>query len=306
MGIFSAKSYVRARFYGSLAAAIDAGLPPDQALTLATSHDPMSSRVTPGQVTSSQSLSENLIDGSGPFESFEIQAIQAGERAGRLPEVLQRMGRYFQARGQAMDRLGTGLLYPVILLHGAILLPPLFILFRDGVASYLSAVGPLLILLYGVVGIGWGFFRKLERFALAVPLGGNLARHQSLADFAHLFAILFAAGIPLPRALDQAARANRLTSVRAAGQRAASAVRRGATLGEGLAGEDQVFARAFVATIHIGEVAGKLEESLEQAARMAQEEADQALRRLVVGMPALAFATAVGVVAWVVFGFWTM
>lgn len=309
MGIFGDADHVRARFFGSLAAAIDTGMPSDQALELvATDTHSFSATEKAMDVAAGSSLSDNLARrGCKPFE---VQAVRAGEQAGRLPDVLHGLSRYSKARGQAADRIASGMIYPLILLHGAVLLPPLFLLFRDGLAVYLSTVVPLLLLLYVMAAALWWLVRrglvggKLERVILSLPLVGEMIRGQAVADYAALFGMLFSAGIPTIQALDQAARANRWITLRGAGHRVARAVRSGATLAESLTAEATWFTTPFVAAIHVGETAGKLEEALEQATALAQDEADRARGRLVLVLPSLAFVIGVGIVAWAVFGFW--
>lgn len=317
VGLFGTKHHERARFYDSLATAIDAGLPPDRALGL----------VTPGRarfgaaaarmkidVAAGKSLSETMAGHPGLFEIFEVHAVEAGEHAGRLPDVLGRLGRYFAARGRALDEMGTRLVYPVVLLHGAVLLPPLFLLIRDGLAAYLSAVFPILLFFYGVVFGSMWLFRSLmsrpasraraERFVLSFPWLGGTARSLTLADYAFALSILVSAGVPVVDALDKTAQGSRSMLFRDAGRRVAAAVRTGAPLGDSLAAEDDVFGRLFVEAVRVGEEAGRLDDTLERSARVAQEEADQALQRLAVALPAVTYAVAAGIVAFVVFRFW--
>ena len=195
MGHFGTTYHARGRFYDQLATMIDAGLAIDRALgTLAESGDRFGDAASNmrTKVTGGRSLS----DGMRPealFSPFEVHAVEAGERAGRLPEVLRRLSRHFEERGRARDRIGYGLLYPFVVLHGAILLPPLFLLFRDGLAAYAAAVVPILLAIYGGVAGVWWLYRvvastetgklRLDRFVLSLPVvGASRQRHTSRAQ----------------------------------------------------------------------------------------------------------------------------
>ena len=71
------------------------------------------------------------MSGVAYWSPFEVSSVVAAERAGRLPETLRRLAGYFEKRGRTRDRIGNALIYPALVLHAAVLLPPLFLLFRD-------------------------------------------------------------------------------------------------------------------------------------------------------------------------------
>ena len=315
MGLFGHRHHLRSRFYDSLATAIDAGLTTDRALALLGERRHPLGRAASGlekAVARGQPLSEAMNRIPELFTTSESDVVEAGERAGRLPETLRRLSRSVAVRAQAADRLGQGLVYPCVLMHGIILLPPLFLLFRDGAGAYLATVVPLLMLLYGagfalwLTGRRWtsGKTPRIRRLVTSLPVAGNAIRSQALAEYAHVLATLFAAGIPILEALEKAARAGHDTALHEAGRRVADQVRRGASLHQAMAGEPHFFTSLFVESVRVGETAGTLETSLEQAERFAREQAEQTLRRLAAGLPVVAYAIAAVLVAWVVLGFW--
>lgn len=312
MGLLRGKDHQRSRFYASLATGIDAGLGVVGALGLIT-EEPFSA---PGKelreaVARGESLAAAMARQSA-FTSFEVRAVEAGEAGGRTVDVLRRLGAHFEVRGRARDRLGLTLLYPVILLHAALLLPPLFVLFRDGVLAYLATVAPPLLGAYalGILGFylarlllaGTARRRSAERWVLALPLVGTVARDLAVADYAFFSGLLIRSGVPLVRTLNISAEASRSALLRHAGRRVAAAVERGANLWEAISRQGEVFPRLFVETVKTGEIAGKLDEALERAERHGREEAATALGRLNVVLPVLALAAVGAVVAWVAVG----
>lgn len=314
MGLLSDRLHARARFYDALAVALDAGLTADQSLgTLAGAGDRTAAALVPG-VARGEPLSRALAAQGGAFDRFEVVAVEAGEAAGRLPEVLRRLGRAFAVRGRTRDRLVQGLIYPVILLHAAVVLPPLYLLVRGGLGAYLGAVVPIFALIYGALGLAIFLIRgstatedgklRRDRLLLRLPGVSKAVRATALADYTHAFAILYATGVPMPETLKRSAEAARNRVFRAAGRRIGERVRRGGTLQEGFAAELGVFPQVFVQAVAVGEAAGKLEATLEKAEDAARQEAERATLGLAVTAAVVAYAVAALVVAWVVIRSW--
>jgi type II secretory pathway component PulF len=315
MGIFGSGSYhARGRFYGNLATALDAGLTPEHTLTIVKEKDgalgaatrPLEQAVRRGRALS-EGMSRNAF-----WSPFEVSSVVAAERSGRLPEMLRRLSGYFATRGRTRDRIRNVLIYPTIVLHAAVLLPPLFLLVRDGLGAYLAGVVPVLAVIYGIGAALFWFYRvttssaagrqRVDQLLLSLPLVGPTARELAVADYAYLVGSLLATGAPILEALNLAAEASRNAVFRAAGARVAMAVTEGATLYEALQREE-VFPRLFVAAVRVGETAGNLDDSLERAERGAREEADVAIERLLTVAPILALAGAGLVVGFVAVSF---
>jgi len=308
MGLRASADQARARFYANLATAFDAGLTADQALALVEGGDGRLAAAVRGlgqAVRRGQPLSEGMGRNESFWNGFEIDSLAAGERAGRLPEVLRRLAEYFEIRGRTRQRIVSALIYPWLVLNLAILLPPLYLLVGDGIGTYLAWVVPLLVALYGGgAAIWWTVARgargdSAERLLLSLPLIGQILRELALADYAFVFGILVATGAPLTEALARAARKCRRTRWRAAGGRVAAAVGEGAAIHEALAREPDVFPRSFVEAVRVGEATGTLDHVLMRSERAARHQVERELERLFVILPVLGYAVAGIVVAWV-------
>lgn len=309
------KNRQRSRFYASLATGLDAGLTLDAALGLIT-EDPFA---TPSKrllraVHQGKSLAEAMGREKAAFNGFEARAIAAGEVSGHLVEVLQRLADRYEMRGKILDRIGSALVYPVVLIHAAVLLPPLFILFRDGLGAYLATVLPIFVVLYALAAVGRIAARKVAanegqrlgtaRLLLGIPIVGGIARALALSDYAFVLGTLVAAGVPLLEALRQAAEANGNAVLTDAGHRVTQRVEEGGELWPALT-QESVFTRLFVETVKVGETAGSLDDALSRAESTCREDASTAISRLATVLPIFVMVAVGVIVAWVVIASFT-
>ena len=150
------------------------------------------------------------------FDEFQVMIIRGAEESGTLVDTCKGLSRYYEMRHQEKKRLLGSLVYPVVLLHGVVLLPPLKYLVVDNLnRSYWSKVLPPLLLAYGLIGIGYFLWKKfcrsgklremIDEIILKLPLIGNLARGMSLARVLRTLANLNNAGIEPVRAARTAA-----------------------------------------------------------------------------------------------------
>ena len=293
----------RPRFYETLATAIEAGLPPAQALRTSAPDDlaEVADALMAGQ---SLAAAFRRFGGAPPSD---IAIVEVGERSGRLPAALRRLGARYARKAAFQRRLIGRLAYPILLLHAAVLLPALPLVVSQGLTRYLSATGSMLLMLYGVgfaLSLAWRFL-PLEGLVLRWPIIGPLLRSRAVADHAFVFGALLSAGAPLPESLKTAAQSVDLQALRAAGLRVAMAVRSGRSLADAMADETAIFGKVTIELVHTGEVAGKLETMLEQVETMAERDADQASRLIVKALSALALFVAAVVIASMVIGFWS-
>lgn len=299
----------RSRIYISLATTLEAGLPLPAALRSALGATASWTSVGQDlarQVEGGETLSRSMAR-SGAFSDIEIRLVEAGERSGRLPEALARLGGRFEHLAQTRGRLIWGLAYPVLLLHAAIFLPSLPLLVGGGTGTFVAAVLPQLFILYGVSAGLCFLLPYLARTpaGLDLPILGPWSRQRAVADYAFVLGSLVSAGGSLPAALRFAADSMDLPLFKAAGLRIAGRVERGSGLGPAFSAEQGVFGPLFVEQIKIGEVAGRLEPGLRKAEEIARDDAAAATRHALVCLTVGAFAVAAGLIAWHVISFWS-
>ncbi|MEM9597108.1 MAG: type II secretion system F family protein [Acidobacteriota bacterium] len=316
MDLFRSRLRQRGRLYRQLATTLDAGLPLPQALETSSTGgaEGKALRSAAAALGRGETLATALRR-QRVFGDFEIRVIETGEASGRLPAALVRLAHWAEGAAALRERVASSLIYPVILVHGAVLLPPLYRWVRDGWGAYLSTVGPALIALYGFAA--WLVVRARRtgstdapRSGAAVgagplavlPAAGGLVRSMALAHWAFALTTLFEAGIPLPEALRRAASASGHRGISGAGHRAALSVEAGSTLHAALGAEG--FPPAVVESVRVGEVAGKLSVALDMAEGLAKDEATASASRLATFVAVAAFGLAALLVAWQVVSFW--
>ena len=291
----------RARLYQTLATALDAGLGIEQALDLASERPQRATRDRLARVL----RRENRIP------ELEARVLSAAETAGVLPDVLRQLAEFLETRAVALRKLAVRLLYPLLLLHAAVVLPNLRWLVLGDLGDFLGRVVPALLVLWGLgagvaVGVGWcrTLLRKNPGFAAmlrGLPVVGGLIQRSGAGTYAYLLSMLLAAGVPLDAALKDSARCCGNAELEASGLRITErVVRRGEGLSTALDSESRAWPRLLIEAIRTGEVAGKLEETLAGVARGLRQEANQRAELLLTVVPILVYLVAAVYVAWVV------
>lgn len=297
----------RARFHAAFGAALSAGLEVDRAAQLAAGPaEPLASlgRAVAENVAAGRTLAESLT-ATGLLPRAEVGVLASAERAGRLPEVSEALGRRLERTIALRRSLVNGLLYPAAVLVAALILPTLPILVTVGPGAWLRSVLPGLLVLvavtFGVRRTGpdaaWRLGRRLP------VLGPALLR----IDVAELLASLrlgIGAGVPLAETFEGASETLRSPALLRATRRMAAGVRRGRGLAVVFAAESAVFTPEVVAGVDVGERAGRLEDGLLSLEDAARHDAETALRRLVVLAPVAALVVAGIVVGLLALGAW--
>jgi general secretion pathway protein F len=226
--------------------------------------------------------------------------IAAGEQAGRLDLVLERLADNVEAQNAMRQKIQLAMFYPAILTCVALLVTvalltyvvpevvkvfdgmnqqlPLLTRMLIAVSDTLRDLGLLMLLILG--GLGYGLRTLLQRPAyqrrwhdllLRLPLIGRLTRGLNTARFARTLNILAASGVPLLDALNMSASVITNLPMREAVSEAAQRVREGA--GVGLALERSGYFPAMtLSLIKSGESSGTLDDMLERAAETQERE----------------------------------
>lgn len=287
--------------YRTLATALDAGLGVDQALDLS------GERLRPSQ--SGDLVGAVLHRNRIPDQ--EVRVLRAAETAGVLPQVLNQLVGYLEARVAAGRKLAIRFLYPTLLLHAAVLLPNLRWLFLGGMSDYLGHVIPTLIALWvfaavALLVIHWG--RTLLRTSAGIakvlrglPVIGKLIQYSGAGAYANLFSILLAAGVPLAAALKDSACGCGNAELEASGLRIREHVANGGdALSDAFYREIRIWPPLLTEAIRTGEAAGRLEETLAGAARGLRQESGRRTEVLLTVIPMVVYLAVAGYVAWVV------
>jgi len=246
------------------------------------------------------SLAKALEDYPAIFSELYRATVAAGEEAGRLDVVFERLADYSEFRQQIRQKIGLALIYPFILtvvalaIIGALLayvVPQIVVVFQSvgqelplltrfliAVSAFLQEYGLiiLLALLVGFLGVYSAMRREDFRFKvhlllLRLPLARRFIKTINAANFARSFSILTASGVSVVQGMRLSAKVIWSLPIRAAILRASAKVREG----ESLAGTLAVDGYLPPISIHLiasGEQSSNLEEMLDKAAVIQEHE----------------------------------
>jgi general secretion pathway protein F len=248
-------------------------------------------------------LAEALAQFPREFPDVYRASVAAGEDAGALAGVLERLALYLEERLALRGKMLAAFLYPALVTLVAVIVviflmtyvvPQVVEVFRHSrqvlpwptrlllAASAVVREAGAWIALVAVAGVfglrAWLAVpqRRLawDRLVLQLPLVGRILRGVDTARFASTLAILTGAGVPLLRALD-AARGTLASSVLAAAvSEIIEAVREGQSLATAL-GRLRVFPPVLVHLVASGEATGELPAMLDRAATNLSREAER-------------------------------
>ncbi|MGY6554425.1 MAG: type II secretion system inner membrane protein GspF [Wenzhouxiangella sp.] len=256
------------------------------------------------RVMEGQSLSAAMAEHARLFPYLYTAAIAAGERAGQLDSVLERLADFAEQR-EAMNRgLSLALIYPVLLALIAIavvwgligFVVPRVVGVFDQAAQELPLLTRSLLALsefiagYGllvIVGLGLGalalvvLLRRpgprsaIDRQLLRLPVLGRLVRARQTASFTRTLAILVSSAVPLVEALKVSAGVVGNRVVRKDIERVAAQVREGVSLSRALDGASWLppVARRLISG---GERSGELAPMLNHTATIQERELNAA------------------------------
>lgn len=211
---------------------------------------------------------QTIADALAPsLTAMEHSIIDAAERGGKLSQGFRHLEEYYHLLDQTVDRVRGALLYPLFMLHAAVLLPALVgaVLTQTSIAAALLK-GVALIWGFAAVlwwGGGWlgrqaAHLPALDRLLGRVPLLGPARQALALARWHAVLHFNIASSQRISGGLRQAGTATRSALLEAASHRAAGAVDAGAELGAALLAQP-AFPRDMAGTLASAEFTGTLD-----------------------------------------------
>ena len=243
------------------------------------------------------------------FDGLYCNLIHAGEQAGILDSVLDRVATYKEKMLALKGQIKSALFYPVIVMVVAFVITAgimIFVIpaFKDlygKAGAQLPALTMIVLkisdvfvnywylIFLGIGGIVFAFtqawkhnpaFRaKMDAWMLKVPVFGQLVEKATVARWARTFSSMFAAGVPMVEALDSVAGAAGNHVFMEATQKIRSQVATGSSLAVCLQGAG-VFPNMLIQMVAIGEESGALDSMLSKVADYYEREVDDAVAGL--------------------------
>jgi general secretion pathway protein F len=303
-----------ALFTRQLATLVRAGLPLEESL-LAVSQQTEKPRVQSivlgvrARVMEGHTLADGFAEFPRVFPEIYRATVAAGEQAGHLDNVLERLADYTESREQTRQKVLAAMLYPIVLtvmcfaiVSGLLVfvVPKVVAVFETSKAK-LPLITRILISTSGFAR-SYGVYlliaaiiavvlfrrwlrdptarRRFQRLQLRMPLVGKMSRGFNTARFTRTFSILSASAVPVLEAMRISGEVVTNLPMRDAVTDAAARVREGAPIGRSLA-VSRMFPPMTIHLISSGESSGQLESMLERAAITQERELDGLLNAMV-------------------------
>lgn len=293
-----------------LATLVRAGLPLDESLQ-AASQQTEKARLKSimlgvrAKVLEGHTLASGLDDFPQAFPHVYRATVAAGEQAGQLDGVLERLADFTESRHGLSQKISQAMIYPVVLttLSSLIVIVMLTYIVPKVVGVFEQTGQELPILTRGLIALSefvqdwwWALLigggiaifatvktlakegprRKFHRALLRLPVIGRVVRGVNTARFTRTMAILNSSGVPVVEALRISAAVLVNLPMREAINDASVRVREGAAIGRSLA-QSGLFPPMTMHLISSGEASGELDDMLDRAASHQESEMDSLL-----------------------------
>ncbi len=310
----------RAEWFDQLATLLEAGVPVLRALELQR-NSAMAKPWRKGidawirHLQAGEPLPIALAQSGNWLSEFDQTLLGAAAQSGRMERALRFLSHDDRERARLQRLMMSGMLYPLIVAHVALLVFPVPLLVDaviDGLLSpYLLAKARVFVSIYGVLFAGYFLLRLLgeharaltERVVGLVPGLGAARRCWALSRVAAALDGLLAAGVAVRQAWTMAAAAAGSPTVQRAVQRWQRDWEQGGLPSESLQ-RHRTFRGVFADLYATGEQSGTLDEALPRIQTYYQEEARRHLRVVSAVFPAILYAAVVIVVGYYIFSFY--
>ena len=243
------------------------------------------------------------------FDSLFCNLVAAGEAAGILDTLLDRLATYKEKIQAIKGKIKSALFYPISIIVVAFVITAVIMIFVipafkelfQGFGADLPAPTLLVMAIsdffvdywwaiFGGIGSGlYAFFytwkrsrvmqHVIDRLVLRLPIFGDVIRKATIARWSRTLSTMFAAGVPLVDALDSVAGAAGNQVYYEATKNIQGEVSTGSSLVEAMIATN-VFPSMVLQMISIGEESGSLDAMLSKIADFFEAEVDDAVEAL--------------------------
>ena len=238
------------------------------------------------------------------FDSLYCNLVEAGEAAGILEALLDRLALYMEKTEAIKSKIRSALMYPISVIVVAFVVVTIIMIFvipafKEVFTSFgadlpaptlfVMAISEFFVaywwLIFGVIGGGFYFFMQawkrsekmqqvMDRFLLKMPIFGALIDKSCVARWTRTLSTMFAAGVPLVEALDSVGGASGNSVYAMATDRIQQEVSTGTSLTAAM-GNANVFPSMVLQMCAIGEESGSIDHMLSKAADFYEAEVDE-------------------------------
>jgi general secretion pathway protein F len=259
-------------------------------------------------VREGSSLADAMATHPDTFSELYVGMVRAGEAAGALEAVLDRLAEYSERQSEFVSKVRGALTYPAIMMSvGALIMgflvsyvvPQVATIFEEqhavlplmtrvliGLSNFLAGywLALLIVLIAVVAGIMGGLSttagrRIYDRWLLRSPYIGPIVLRVICARFARTLATLLESGIQLLPSLTAVKRVVTNGLLAEAVEQSRESIREGHGMGQTLE-RSHLFPPLLVEMIKVGERSGDLEQMLERVADNYEREVESSLRQM--------------------------
>lgn len=146
------------------------------------------------------------------FSQMQIGLVQAGERAGGLDTMIERLATYLERELELRHKFARITFYPKLLFIAIICIPHFPAMFLGGMPAVIDFLKNV-VLLYSLIGLGlYVVIRTMlvfppfrygwDWFKLIVPVLGGVTRKLAMARFSSALSVMYSAGLPMSQAVE--------------------------------------------------------------------------------------------------------
>jgi type IV pilus assembly protein PilC len=279
-------------------------------------------------IESGKKLGESMAYFPNVFDRLYVNMIKAGEEAGILEGILQRLAVYLEKSEKIKKQIRSAMFYPIMIISIAIIVVtgilvfiiPKFQELYNNSGKALPEITQLVIamskfclekwyILIGfIVGVPIFFLQwkqtpegkeTLERFLIGSPLFGELVLKASIARMSRTLSTLLSAGIPLVEALDISAKTSGNVVIEETLIRCKESVIQGKTLA-GPLNREKLLPEMLSQMVAIGEASGTLDTMLANVADFYEDDVENAVKGLTSLLEPLLMVVLGGIIAFLV------
>lgn len=237
------------------------------------------------------------------FDSLYCNLVEAGEAAGILEALLDRLATYMEKTEGIKSKIKSALMYPISVVIVAFVVVAVIMIFvipafKEVFSSFgadlpaptlfVMAISEFFVkwwwLIFGGMGLGGFFFMQawrrsekmqmfMDRLLLKIPIFGALIEKSCIARWTRTLSTMFAAGVPLVEALDSVGGASGNSVYAMATDKIQQEVSTGTSLTAAMTNAN-VFPSMVLQMCSIGEESGSIDHMLGKAADFYEAEVD--------------------------------
>lgn len=281
-----------------------------------------------GSIETGRRLADSMAQVPNVFDKLYVNMIQAGEEAGILDGILNRLAIYMEKSEKIKGQVKGALVYPMVIVVVAIIViagilifvipkfmelfsssgkePPMLTQMVVNLSNSMVSHWYIYLLVLVVGPIAFTQWLKtnegkdaFDRFIIKAPVFGEVVQKSSIARLTRTLSTLLSSGVGLIEAIDISAKTSGNIVIQQSLMRSKDSVMQGRTFAAPLT-KEKVFPDMVVQMIAIGEQSGTLDVMLGKIADFYEDEVETAVKAMTSLLEPLLMVVLGGIIAFLV------